>query len=185
MRVVLTKYHLFCKRLIISVTLLLLFSYVSYCQYLKNDLKAAYIENITRFIEWPASKLDPGKEKYIFGIYQDHEFFDRLNEVFSKRKIRELEVDIIEIKSPDQIPGCDICYFGNIKKTDFEKLLSGINSKGILCFSESEDLRLSGIHVNFYLESGKLRFEVNMKSMEKSGFHVSSVLLSSCKIIDK
>ncbi len=169
----------------ISVTLLFFNSSLSYCQYQKNDLKAAYIENITRFIDWPVGNQEKGKTKFVFGIYEDQEFFDRLIDIFAKRKIKDTDVEIVEIKSPDQIQKCNLIYIGDIRKTDLEKLLPGIISNGILSFSESESLRTSGIHFNFYLESGKLRFEANMKSLEKGGFRVSSLLLNSCKIIDR
>jgi hypothetical protein len=152
-------------------------------QYETNVVKAAYLERITRFIEWP--KLNGPKDSTVFtiGVYGDPDFLNVLTELFKTKNIKSHKVKVLPIADPDQIKVCDICYVSTKGKLQILKFVSVANEWGVLMMSEDEDFGNAGFHINFYVEEDKLKFEINKKSTDSGNFKISSLLLKSSRII--
>ncbi len=152
-------------------------------QYDENVVKAAYIERITRFIEWPSGESLAAGDQFVIGVYNEDELYNTLIEVFNKKLIKEHIVKIISIKSPEQIKGCNLCYISQKGKPVINSILAIANSDGVLLFSGSEGFCKAGVHINFYIEDEKLKFEINEKSLISGGFKVSYLLMQNTRII--
>jgi len=152
-------------------------------QYNENLIKAAYIERITRFVEWPANEKLTSQDLFIIGVYEEDVFFDILNTVFKEKLIKEHKVKVISIKLPEQINTCNICYISAKAKSSIGKFIDSANSSGVLLISDTPGFSKAGVHINFYIEEEKLKFEINEKSMVSAGFKVSYLLLQNNRII--
>ena len=87
-----------------TVILLLFLSHLPViAQYNENVIKAAYIERITRFVEWPSRESLTASDQFVIGVYDEDEFYNTLIEVFKEKSIKEHKVKIISVKSPEQI----------------------------------------------------------------------------------
>jgi hypothetical protein len=49
--------------------------------------------------------------------------------------------------------------------------------------SAAKDFGVAGIHINFYIEDDKLKFEINKSSIDSGKLKVSSLLMKSSKVI--
>jgi hypothetical protein len=172
------------KRITLTAILMLFLSYLPcIAQYNENVIKAAYIERITRFVEWPANDSFHSREQFVIGVYDEDEFYHTLIEVFKEKLIKEHKVKIIQITSPEQIIGCNICYLSKKAKSLISNFIDTANSSGILLISGSTGFCKAGVHINFYVEDEKLKFEINEKSMSSGGFKVSYLLMQNTRII--
>ena len=152
-------------------------------QYDKDIIKAAYIERITRFIDWPVNTKTSSDNTFVLGVYGETEFYKTLTDVFKEKLIKDHKVNVIVIKSPDQLNTCNICYVSEKAKPLITKFVDAANSSGVLLISESTDFCKEGVHFNFYLEDEKLKFEINEKSIATAGFKVSYLLMQSTRIV--
>jgi hypothetical protein len=57
------------------------------------------------------------------------------------------------------------------------------NSSGVLLVSGTDGFCKAGVHINFYIEDEKLKFEINEKSLISAGFKVSYLLMQNTRII--
>jgi hypothetical protein len=152
-------------------------------QYNENIIKAAYIERITRFVEWPVKDNNLSNDNFVIGVYGETDFYNTLAGVFKEKSIKDHKVIVILIKNPEQINTCDICYISDKAKPLISKFVDIANSSGILLISETIDFCKGGVHINFYIEDEKLKFEINKKSIESAGFKVSYLLMQNTRII--
>jgi hypothetical protein len=152
-------------------------------QYNTDVIKAAYIERITRFIEWPPVNSVKDTTVFAIGVYEDTEFYNTLTEVFKVKTIKNRKVKILKILKPDQIRFCDICYISEKGKPDIKYFISLANENGVLLMSAAKDFGVAGIHINFYIEDDKLKFEINKSSIDSGKLKVSSLLMKSSKVI--
>jgi hypothetical protein len=152
-------------------------------QYNENLIKAAYIERITRFVEWPANEKLTSHDQFVIGVFGEDDFYDILNTVFKEKPIKEHKVKIIIIELPEQINTCNICYISSKAKSSLGKFINTANSSGVLLISETPGFSKTGVHINFYIEEEKLKFEINEKSMVSAGFKVSYLLLQNNRVI--
>jgi hypothetical protein len=156
--------------------------YIS-AQYNPDVIKAAYIERITRFIEWPQSYGVKDPSVFVIGVYEETGFYNTLTQVFKDKSIKGLNVKILKITNSNQIKSCNICYISVKGKQDIKKFISMANENGVLMMSEAKDFGEAGIHINFFIEDDKLKFEINKASVDSGKLKVSSMLMKSSKII--
>lgn len=147
-----------------------------------NLLKTAYIERITRFVEWPQNNITD-TTTIVVGIFNDAEFAHKATEVYRIQHIRNHKVKVLLLNDQDEIANCHICYIHNIEPERLSMLIREANEKGILLFSDDEFAARSGVHINFYMENGKLKFEINESSVMAARFKISHLLMKSARII--
>jgi hypothetical protein len=151
-------------------------------QYDENVIKAAYIERITRFVDWP-DKSSLSDSSFIIGVYGDNDFYSTLIRVFKDKPIKDLLVKVISIKTPEQVSTCNLCYISKRADPILKKFVNAANSSGVLLISESTEFGNEGVHINFYLDDEKLKFEINERSINSAGFKVSYLLMQNTRII--
>jgi hypothetical protein len=178
-----TNRHIILKMTLVTIFMLFLSYLPVAAQYDEDVLKAAYIERITRFVEWPLKdKLFTG-DNFVIGVYDEKDFYNTLLEIFKENHIKNLKVKIIQLADPDQIRKCNLCYLSERAKPEISKFVTTANSSGVLLFSETPDFSKSGVHINFYIEDEKLKFEINEKSILSAGFKVSYLLMQNTRKI--
>jgi hypothetical protein len=169
----------------VPAALLLLFLSSLNCeaQYNENIVKAAYIERITRFVEWPLKDSLQPHNQFVVGVYNENEFFNTLSEVFKDKPIKGHLVKIIPVKNPAEMKACDLCYISEKARSMIKDFISAANASGVLLISETNGFCKAGVHINFYLEDEKLKFEINEKSLGSAGLKVSYLLMQNTRII--
>lgn len=182
MRRRINKYS-FLRMALAAIPLLFLSNLPANAQYNENIIKAAYIERITRFIEWPVKDNLLSRDMFVIGVYGENEFYNTLTEVFKEKPIKDHKVTIIPIKSPEEIYTCNLCYISESAKPLINKFVADANSSGVLLISGTTDFSKAGVHINFYIEDEKLKFEINEKSIVSAGFKVSYLLMQTTRII--
>ncbi len=152
-------------------------------QYDENVLKAVYFEHFTRFIEWPSTNLSDTSKTFIIGITDENDFSKILRQIFDLKTIKKRKVKVISIKKTDDLVKCNICYLSNIKDSKLHEWIANANKSGVLLFSDSKGYANEGVHINFFSDKNKVRFEINEKSIKSAGFKISHLLLKSALII--
>jgi hypothetical protein len=166
-----------------AVLMLFLSSLNCSAQYNEDVIKAAYIERITRFVEWPSRDSLLSKNPFVIGVYNEDEFYHTLIEVFKEKSIKGHIVKIVTIKNAEEISGCNLCYISEKGKSKIKDFIITANTSGVLLVSATTGFCQAGVHINFYLEDERLKFEINEKSLGSAGFKVSYLLMQNTKII--
>jgi len=174
---------IFIRVQLCSVLLLWALPVTLSAQYNHDVMKAAYLERITRFIDWPEIQNSKDTTVFTIGIFGDSDFYSVLKTSLKDKTIKGRKVEIVKLVKPINAELCDICYISGINEPELEILVSEANRNGVLVMTEKKGFGEKGVHVNFYLENNKLKFEINRSSMESGKFKVSSLLLKSSKVL--
>lgn len=138
-------------------------------------LKALFIYNFTKQIEWPTSSLT--NQKFVIGIYGRTEVGDRVTQLLGARKIFDKPIEVRQLKTGDEMESCQIVFIakGNVAKIadHFEK----IQSKGILTITEEKSIVNKGICINILEKEEKMCFEISESAIKKSNLKVSKQLI--------
>src|SRR5512133_1846374 len=108
-------------------------------QYNENIIKAAYIERITRFVEWPVKDDNLTDLSFVIGVYGETGFYNTLSEIFKKTLIKDHKVTVISITKPEQINSCNLCYISEKAKPLISKFVDTANAYGVLLISGTTD----------------------------------------------
>lgn len=164
-------------------SILILFNLPGKAQSDENIIKAAYIERITRFVDWPVLESSKDTGTFKIGVYRDDELYNILKIALKDKSIKNRKVTVTELINYENIASLNLCYLSVISNNEIDRLMSVANNTGVLILSFGKDYGLKGIHINFYIEESKLRFEINRKSVSAGNFKISSLLLNNSKVI--
>jgi hypothetical protein len=169
------------KRVSLKLSFLLIFSFASHMHaeeatYTEYEVKAAFLYNFTRFVEWPESVSE--KNSFTIGVLGDDPFTETLEQTIKNKSVQGRKIFIHKYQDLNNLGSCDILYVGSFSRFPVDKILSHISSPGILTVGDSNDFMQKGGMIHLYLLDNKLRFEINLKAAAHSGLKISSKLLS-------
>lgn len=137
------------------------------------DVKAVFIYNFAKFVEWPDS-VGANVRLCLLGTSPFGKAFDTLR----GQPVKGRKFDVTAIDAPTAVLGCHMVYVPPSQERNLDKVLARARGNGILVVSDSEGYAQRGSMINLYLEDDKVRFEINLQAVESSGLRVSSQLLS-------
>lgn len=148
------------------------------------EYKAAFIERFTRFVEWPA-ELENRKFNNTFqiAVLGKNPFHYSLDNLFNEVKIKGQKVKIIYTDKITEASTVNLVFISNSESKRVKEHLKVFEDKPILIISDSRGFCEKGTHINMYEDGHYIRFEINKEAIKKSGLTVSSLLLTSAKIV--
>ncbi|MCK9206689.1 MAG: YfiR family protein [Salinivirgaceae bacterium] len=164
------------------VLLVCLFSNPVNAQYSEYEIKAAYIFNFAKFIEWPASKTNP--DTIVLAIYGPDPFGTVLEKTMIGRKAQGKDWKIIRTNTVSELDRCHIVFIADVGKYETIQLIEKIKNKPILTIGDEmmQFCELGGI-VNFTPQFSDQQFEINNDVAKSKGIFISPKLLLLAKII--
>jgi hypothetical protein len=149
-------------------------------------IKAVFLEHFTRFVEWPESfKIADTSDPFYVAVIGENPFGSILDQIYADQKIRNRNVEILYISTPDEIIDCHILFISSSNKEILPEILSRTRNKPILTVSDTNGFAKDGVLINFYLTGGKIKFEINEKAVHESGLVMSYRLLNLARIVNQ
>ncbi len=147
------------------------------------QIKAAFLYNFTQFVQWPDTAFPPGHTPFCIGILGDDPFDGSLDEMVRGEMIDHRPLVIRHASGFDGLKDCQIIFISKSEEGHVAEILSETSSSPVLMVSEIDGFDQEGGMINFYLQGGKVRFEINPSSAQKAGLKISSQLLTLGKIV--
>lgn len=144
-------------------------------------LKAAFIYNFTKYIEWDATSQE---EEFIIGVLGDSPINRPLAEIARTKSVNGKRIVLTKFSSPDKITFCHVLFISRNASFPLNEIVEK-SSKGTLLVSEKAGSAIRGAAVNFIIVNNNLKFEVNTKTINSAGLKASSQLLKLAIIVDK
>jgi hypothetical protein len=151
----------------------------------ESQVKAVFLYNFTQFVVWPESSFPSSVSPFVIGILGKDAIGKYLNETIKNETVNGHPIELRYYTA--LTPEVSQCHMLFVDKTFNEKAkaIEATNGKAILTVSDDKDfMKLSGMF-RFFLENGKIRFEVNPDVSGQSGLQISSKLLRLAKIYDR
>ena len=140
------------------------------------DVKAVYLYNFGRFVEWPASATTNGDSFNVCVLGQDP-FGRALDDTLAGENIGGRSVTAKRISTPQEAVGCQILFMSYTEDSRLTKIIEALNKGAVLTVSDMPQFSQRGGMIQFVLEGKKVRFEVNLTAVQRAGLTLSSELL--------
>ncbi len=159
------------------------------------QIKAAFLYNFLKFVEWPKDNAPDGNEPIIISIIGQDIFknaFVNLEQmdingrkaVVTKFKGFE-EAGQKEHSEPhpqiETIKKSHLLFICPSEKKYMEEILKSVQNKGILTVADTEGFLQAGGIINLLTEEQKVRFEVNISAAKQAEIEIRSKLLRLAK----
>ncbi len=148
------------------------------------EVKAGFIYNFTKFVEWPADAFSTTNSPFVVVVVGDTLMRDILDKVLSQRSIKGRTTVILYAKNLHDIPNCNVLFIGNSQKSNLRPIINKFQSKPTLLIGNNyeEFCQLGGM-INFSSRITKHGFEINQAGLERSGLIISAKLLSLAQLV--
>lgn len=142
------------------------------------QIKAAFIYNFAKFVEWPPEALPANNSPFVIGILGENPFLDDLKKVILNKTINEHPIEIKTFRSAAEATNCHLLFISSSEKDRLEEIIKELGQSSVLTVGETERFTESGGMINFVVESKKIRFQINDEAAKKVKLKISSKLLS-------
>jgi hypothetical protein len=149
---------------------------------LEYDVKAAFLLNFVRFVQWPAASFpEPGAPVCIC-VLRQNPFGDTLDRLVEGESVSGRPVSVRRIWTPDEAPACHVLFVPqSVLLEDGDAAVPA--DPGLLTVGESDAFLRRGGVIAFYTEAGRIRFAVNQDSAERSKLRFSARLLRVARLV--
>lgn len=142
------------------------------------EIKAAFIYQIAKFVEWPASSA-PLRLCVLGGNP-----FGAALETIRGKPVNERKIEVALLGAGADTRECAMLFIAAPAERHLERIAAISRGAGMLTIGDTEGFSKRGAMVNFFLENGKVRFEINLDAARQGGLQISSKLLSLARIVD-
>lgn len=140
------------------------------------QVKAAFLYNFGKFVEWPTNGFASTNAPLVIGVYGDNPFGNDLAEVVQDKNIDGHPVVTRQV-TINELKDCQILFITRSKQKNLAEILRALDGADVLTVTENMEPFDSGLMINFILRDDRIRFEINNTAAEKVGLKLSSKLL--------
>lgn len=143
----------------------------------EKKLKAAYLFNFTRFIEWPNNGANKQPSSIHICIDDSKEFYQFLHQMVSSRAVDKSQGEV-KVLQLEQAFECDLLYVTSTQKN----VNVNANLSNTVIIVDSNEVVFPEQSMAFYKEKGRLRFEIDLEKIKSLDITFSSELLKLARI---
>lgn len=141
------------------------------------DVKAVYLYNFGRFVEWPANGATAKTDSFTICVLGQDPFGPVLETTLAGETIDGKSVVSRRISTPEESANCRIVFLSSAEEGRLGKIIEVLNKEAVLTVSDMPQFSQHGGMIQFVLEGKKVRFEVNLTAVQHAGLTLSSELL--------
>jgi hypothetical protein len=148
-------------------------------------VKAAFLYNFAKFVEWPAQVFKSASDPIVIGVLGKNPFGDALAEAVSGKTLGGRAFQVREVADAEHTAGCQIVFVSSSERKRLGPLFSRIGNTAVLTVGETDNFASEGGIINFKIDAGTVRLQINVEAARKQQLHISAKLLSLAEIVDK
>lgn len=139
-------------------------------------VKAAFMHKVAKFVEWPASSFaSPSTPIRVCVIGDDP--FDTALESIEKKVAQQRYLEVQRIRRVESIDGCHILFVSASERGVLAPIQARSRKASVLTISDMDGFAQAGGMIQLLTDEGRIRFDINLESVQQSGLRISSNVL--------
>ena len=143
---------------------------------LEYQVKAAFLYNFVQFIEWPAAAL-PAGEPFRLCLAGANPFAGVLERTIAGEEAAGRPIAIEVLAAGASPSRCQVLFVPRSQASRTAALLRATGAAAVLTVGESPRFLAAGGLINFVVEGGHVRFDINADAAAARELRISSKLL--------
>ncbi|HUK57192.1 MAG TPA: YfiR family protein [Nitrospiria bacterium] len=146
------------------------------------QVKAAFIYNFSKFVEWPTETLS-GDKPFVIGVLGRDPFDNALDETVSGKTVQEKKIAVKRFSKVEDALTCNVLFISNSEKDNMAKIIERLDHLPVLTVSDIGRFAEQGGMIQLIVDQNRVRFAVNRAATDKAGLKPSSQLLKLAQIV--
>jgi hypothetical protein len=145
------------------------------------EVKAAFLYNFARFVEWPAEASRP--EPFVIAVLGRDPFGSVLDETVAGKTVGGRPIQVRRATRVDEVRDAQIVFVSASEAPNVPTILKALEKPGVLTVGDLDGFAERGGAINFTVQSRRVRFEINPGSAEQAHLKMSSQLLKLATLV--
>jgi hypothetical protein len=147
------------------------------------QVKAAYVLNFLKFVEWPGDSNADIHERWIIGIVGENPFGDELTQIITGKTVQGHELGVRQFQPGEDFRVCQVLFISASEKKRLPTILAALNGLSVLTVGDMDHFIESGGTIQFVMEERRVRFAIDISASSRARLKVSSKLLSLARTV--
>ncbi len=147
------------------------------------QVKAAFLFNFTKFVEWPDGSFENPQAPIVVGIIGDDPFGDDLGRIIAGQKVQGRSLVIRRERWGDDLRRCHVLFVSLSERQHSAQILASIQPASVLTVSDMEGFAEAGGVIEFVTQENRVRFIVNLDAANQGKLRLSAKLLALARVI--
>lgn len=145
------------------------------------EVKAAFVYNFFKFIEWPAEAADSSKDIRIcvLGDIPAEKPFAQLQD----QSVGGRRIHVFHLRSLSSLRECTVLFIASSEEGRLPSILAALKGSRTLTVGDTRGYARKGVMINFFLAENRVRFKINAESARRAGLAFSSKLLKLAGVV--
>jgi hypothetical protein len=147
------------------------------------QVKAAYLFNFLKFVEWPD---DPGADphgKWVIGFVGDSPIDNELTQLVEGKNVQGRELQVKKFQTADNLRHCNILFITESEKKRLPSILAELRGSSVLTVADMDNFIGLGGMIQFGVEEARVRVAIDVGATGRARLKVSSKLLSLARVV--
>ena len=148
--------------------------------HLEYEVKAAFVYNFAKFVEWPSSAFADKDAPLVFCIVGHDPFKGELEHIVDGRTANGRRIVVRDDINPTDGSACHLAFVPAAEDARVMRVVPALHSASgatILTVGETDEFAAAGGMIRLFIEAERVRFDIDTVSAERAGLKVSSHLL--------
>ena len=146
-------------------------------------VKAAFLYNFAKFVEWPEEAFRGPNDPITIGILGKDPFGSYLDRTIKNKTVKGRNLVVKRFEKANDLQACHILFISASEQKRLSQVLNKLNNWNVLTVSDIESFSRVGGMVNLIREGNKVRFEINVDAAKRAGLKISSHVLKLANIV--
>ncbi|MGH9524208.1 MAG: YfiR family protein [Terriglobales bacterium] len=149
-----------------------------------DQVKAGFIYNFTRYIEWPLP-ADTDRTRFHVCTAGEDGVVDQLEVAVQGKVVDNRRIFVIRLRDPDSLATCEVLYVANISRSFEEQLAAAVAGLPVLTVGNKPGFLRGAGMLTFVIEDNRVRFDVDVNLARKVNIRFDSRLLALARRTDR
>jgi hypothetical protein len=146
-------------------------------------VKAGFIFNFAKYVEWPADAFEKADSPIMIGIVGADPFGEGLEKTSRGKTVRSRTLSVRRFRDPSELQRVHLLFIPRTEKGRLPEILKHVESWPVLTVGEDDGFTRAGGATNILIEKEKPRLEVNPEAAEKARLTIDQKLLKVATIV--
>lgn len=151
----------------------------------EHQLKAAFLSNFTKFVEWKPSSFGSPDAPLVIGVLGSNGFTNEVEHEVKGRVVNGRPLVVRNLRNAAEARSVHLLFVSAEEDGNIGAILNAVRGAPVLTVGESPAFARAGGAITFAIEGGKVRFDVNTTAAGRASVRISSQLQKLARSVNR
>jgi hypothetical protein len=148
-----------------------------------NQVKAAFLVNFLKFVEWEADRLPRDGQPFIVAVLNDPAFGGVVARAVQGQSAHGHPISVHGMTRVEDLVTAHLVFIPTGDAPRIAAIARTLEGRGVLTVGDTSGFAQAGVVLNLYVAGDRVRFEANTAAAARARVRLSSQLLKIARLV--